>query len=359
MKHRIWSVAAWGATTAMACGGEATVRPATPASLDAYAASPRVADAAQAFPELVREAQSLREQAQVKERAGDNETARWMRDVALAKFEFAVFSARKQRAEVARAAADRDMERDAKLLREYADARHQRERLLAETGADGPARVAPPDTTVPTKERLAARAIAARNLGFEAILLCDAAKSLGASEADAIVQGARDLVQAPSFEDAVRVRTECLSLLGRTRRLAKPTTDTASSLFAAVTAETRFDVSRDERGLVFLLRGPFDKERLTDAAKKDVEGIGAIAKAHPAYPIQVVVHRAAPAKPAEQAEDGTRAAVVRDALVAAGADKARVSTFAPQNAIPRVDPKLPDAKRQNARIEIVLVAPAN
>jgi hypothetical protein len=106
---------------------------------------------------------------------------------------------------------------------------------------------------------------------------------------------------------------------------------------------------------VVVLRGAFPA---TGAPPKEIAErlalLGRVAKAHPDFPLLVVVHSA---KGRPTADDEKRAKTVADALRQAGAPK--VETHAAGGAQPIASPDRAGAPERNQRIEIVFVAPVN
>ena len=90
-----------------------------------------------------------------------------------------------------------------------------------------------------------------------------------------------------------------------------------------------------------------------DLQKKITSDLGGVAKAHPDFPVLVVVHSAGKLPDARVTARTEHAAV---ALRDRGAPK--VETTIVGTALPRVDPREPGAAARNDRVEIVFVAPS-
>jgi outer membrane protein OmpA-like peptidoglycan-associated protein len=117
--------------------------------------------------------------------------------------------------------------------------------------------------------------------------------------------------------------------------------------------------SRDDRGVFVTLRGLFHDGRggggLTPAGEAQLAELGRIAAAHPAFPVEVVLHDDRPTPPKDEAARKARAEVVAKAIAGAAAG-ARIEPIMAGNAAPVVDPSGADRAR-NARVEIVFVTP--
>jgi outer membrane protein OmpA-like peptidoglycan-associated protein len=114
--------------------------------------------------------------------------------------------------------------------------------------------------------------------------------------------------------------------------------------------------SRDDRGVVVAFRGLFDgRGALVPAANARLAEIGKIAAAHPAFPVEVIVHNDKPVSAKDEAGQRARGEAVAKAI-AATARGARIETIVAGNAAPVVDPAGADRAR-NSRVEIVFVTP--
>ncbi len=218
-----------------------------------------------------------------------------------------------------------------------------------------------------TPDREHARLEAARELALEGRLLCVSAKLLGA-KGDALDHATADLdtldkalgkqAKAAPIDDAIKVRSACLSVLTATRRTATlqaPAAGVSDALLAELGQLGGLHPYRDDRGVVVTLRGVLGAgDRPTTSAAALLAKLGRVAKAHPGFPVLVVMHSS---QGAATARDSKRAAAVADALRAAGA--ATVESQAAGGVQPLVDPGQAGAAARNERVEIVFVAPAS
>jgi len=216
-------------------------------------------------------------------------------------------------------------------------------------------------------DREAARRAAGRSLAVDARLFCASARLLGTDAAvlgpafteidtidEALVAGS-----PTPIDRAARGRARCLEILTEKRRAAERATsktgDSAATSADALLAElsaAKLEPSRDERGVVVVLREAFDGDGLSKRAAVRLAELDRVAAAHAAFPILVVVHDAKAGGPADKAKGEVRAAAAAAALPAARDRNAPVWAGA---AAPIADPKT--APGRNARLEIVFVAP--
>jgi hypothetical protein len=218
-----------------------------------------------------------------------------------------------------------------------------------------------------TPEREQARREAARALGTQARLLCVAtrlldpkAPALGAnlSALDALDVKLRVTAGAAPIDEALRLRSACLHALTLTRRAATRASPAAGSTDALLADLGRLDglyPYRDDRGVVVTLRGLFKPDgTLSPGARQELGRIREVAKAHPDFPVLVVLHAArGPAK----AGDARRGHELAEALdQGAGV---RVETQAAGSSEPLVDPRQPGAGERNERVEIIFVSPSS
>ena len=111
---------------------------------------------------------------------------------------------------------------------------------------------------------------------------------------------------------------------------------------------------RDDRGIVVTLRGLFGKaEALSKAGSEQLSMLGRVAKAHPDFPVLVVVHAS---QGTASPRDNKRAEVIAELLRTAGAP--RVEARAAGGGQPIANPTRPGAPARNERIEVVFVSPA-
>lgn len=347
-------------------------RPAVMADADKARKTPGAEEAAALAPEAFAHAEKLRRDAERAYRADDYAGAQFLSERAIAAYEHALVLARLARA--------------AKLAGEANDALQKAEDQLAKTQAelerataaadDLEARIKvardalPITATSPTSDgqREAARFAAARSIALDARLLCTAAKLLGGTPdglpeaekmvADLDAQLASTPKAAP-LDAATRARAQCLAALTAARRPAASgsTTGRADALLAELSAMGGLAPVRDDRGVVVTLRELFDGNELSSKGSSALTGLGRVAAAHAAFPIEVVVHEAKDAKGDALAREKARGEKIAKALVAAGAAPDKVHVEAAGGAHPVVDPMQAGERARNDRIEIVFVNP--
>lgn len=362
---------------ALACAGcGASVVLSTPVlDMNRMKGSPDVQAAATLAPQEVALADNERLASEKATRDGDDVAASLYAAQAVASYTNAVVLARLARATRLADEASSDLARD--------DARAQKlagERVEAEREADeldnklqvAREALAPASSGHADPEREAARLVAARALAAQARLLCGAAglltptlEGLDAAIADVntlearLDKGAATTKGAAAIDTAARVRATCLSLLTRARRaetgaaaLVEP-----DVLLSELSASRQFEPSRDERGVVVVLRDAFKGTGLTPDAAKELGELGRVAAAHPLFAVQVVVHDATQPTAAESAVDRDRAKSAAAAIVGAGEPEARVKAETPGARAPIVDPRDARHRGRNARLEVVFVSP--
>ncbi|MCC6214297.1 MAG: hypothetical protein IT376_05480 [Polyangiaceae bacterium] len=249
----------------------------------------------------------------------------------------------------------RDLEAQLATLTADADALELRAEVLRASSLP-----APSGATAP--EREAARLAAARALVTEARLLCVAARLVGGKTAEldaadaATARVEAELARTPATApiDAARAaRTACLARLTAARRPATtsaPAAGAADALLSELSALADAAPSRDERGVVVVLR-PFDaKGALSPAGRVLVESLGRVARTRAGLPLLVVVHGRG------DAADAERGAGVAQALRAAGAGNVEVALAGDR--LPIVAPGRRDSATRNARVEVVFVVPS-
>ncbi|HEX3769583.1 MAG TPA: hypothetical protein VHV30_01905 [Polyangiaceae bacterium] len=210
------------------------------------------------------------------------------------------------------------------------------------------------------------RSEATRSRAFEARLLCGAARLLmadapGLADAskqvdalDAKLGAPAKVGEAPTADDANAARAQCLDVLTRARRASGHLEDGADALLAELSASGGWDPTRDERGIVVVLRGGFAGAKLTDDGASKLAKLGRVAAAHPSAGVQVVVHDAQPR--AGDDADVQRADAVANALVTGGAAAARIEKERAGTRAPLVDPGDARLRARNERVEVVFVA---
>lgn len=300
---------------------------------------------------------------------GDLASAQILGETALAAYSHAFVLARLARASSELAKANTELAKEKSAL---VDIDEKQKRAGAEADAlELEVRVAtdamPLSPNTPgSAEREKARLDMARSLTSQARLLCAATRLLDASaeglDADLGKIGdlEKSLSNAPKnapIDDAIALRSTCLKRLTVVRRpktRATVAANVADALLADLGKSGELTPFRDDRGVAVTLRGLFAADgKLKPEAAKLLETLGLVAKAHPDFPLLVVVH-------SSQGRGGDaekrRGQVVADAITKAGAKKVDVQTVG--SAQPVVDPARSGSDKRNDRIEIVFVAPA-
>jgi outer membrane protein OmpA-like peptidoglycan-associated protein len=181
--------------------------------------------------------------------------------------------------------------------------------------------------------------------------LAEATAALDKLDADLAGSGAAPIDQAS------RARAGCLAALTAARRAATPVSrapGAGDALLADLSSAGKWSPARDDRGVVVTLRGVFAGSGLTPAGEARLRELAAVAAAHPAFPVAVVLHsdREPPAK--EVPTWKARAEAVVQVLRSGQAP--RVEPVLAGSRAPVVDPAGSERAR-NARVEIVFVTP--
>ena len=223
-------------------------------------------------------------------------------------------------------------------------------------------------STPASPERERARKQAARALLLQARLLCLATRLLepkrtGLSELLAAVdrqeqalsnQGSFDLNQA------TKARSDCLRELTLVRRpelLAAPAEGVSDALLEQLTKAESFFAFRDDRGVVVVLRDVLGKDsRPTPQGSEQLGALARVAKAHPKFPVLVVLHASRDLAGAAAAKESEKLSTVVDHLKQAGAPS--VEGYVAGAAQPIAHPKQAGAAERNERLEIIFVSPA-
>ncbi len=221
--------------------------------------------------------------------------------------------------------------------------------------------------TPSTPGREKARRQAARAMAVEARLLCVSTRLLGnasselkqtLSKLDALDAKLSKKSGPAPIDEAIALRSSCLELLGKTRRPATskaPAAGVTDALLAALSKTGGLYPFRDDRGVVVTLRGVFKNgDHLDKSAEKTLQLLGRVAKAHPSFPVLVVMHSAGGAANADEQKRGE---MIEKALQSAGATKVDVERAG--GAQPLVQPGQRGAAARNRRVEIVFVSPAS
>jgi outer membrane protein OmpA-like peptidoglycan-associated protein len=194
--------------------------------------------------------------------------------------------------------------------------------------------------------------------------LCSAARLLDSKRAELAAAfkkldelDARLQAGGPAPIDEARAQqAACLRELTQTRR---PTTQknpasAATDTLLARLSDASLEPSRDDRGVVVTLRMPFSKDdQLKDEAKSRLGELAGVAKANPAFPVQVVVHSGTKLPPTRET---ARADRVATALREAGAPS--VEAHAVGTTLPGLDPARSGGAERNERVEVVFVSPS-
>jgi outer membrane protein OmpA-like peptidoglycan-associated protein len=357
------------AAIASGCGG-APPRITAVDEMDRVRGGPGAAESAALAPDAYAAAEREREAALAARASRDWVGASLHAERAVAGYHRAAAEARRGRAEAQAASAQKTLA-DATAQEQTLDAsRAELEREATEVEArERVAReaLAPVASPAVAAERDAARLTAARTYAVEARLLCGAAhlvapaaQGLAEAERSAAADEAqleRDVHPAP-IDEATRARARCLEALTLARRAAGTPPGSADALLAELSASGGWDPSRDERGVVVSLRGLFRAApagaALTDEGAARLADLGRVARAHAAFAVQVVIHAADPSA-ASRDRDARRAEAVATALVAAGADRARLHAELAGARLPVVDPADAANRARNERVEVVFV----
>jgi len=348
-------------------GCAATPRPRALVAVDAAEKSPAVVQARAEAPQAFARAALLKRQAEQAHEAGDPALADILAEQALAAYQRAVTLAGVTRAEARASNAEAALGRTNTAL---AQTEQTQKQLDADTTAlELELKVARETLPAPVSgapsspERELARREAARALTAQARLLCSAARLLEPKRTslDELFKKLADVetvlaskALAP-IDDARAVRSACLTELTATRRprtQANPTDPAADALLKELSSASLVP-SRDDRGVVVTLSAPFAKnDELTEQASTKLGELAGVAKAHPDFPVLVVLHSAAKLPDGRATARSEHAA---GALREHGAPKVEVASVGA--ALPRVDPRTPGAAGRNERVEIVFVAP--
>ena len=344
-----------------------TPRPRVLGAVDATRTSPTLSASRPGAPQAYARAEALRRRAEEAHENGQPATAQILGEQALAAYQRTVTLDRLRRAEAraadARAALDaREKEIATEQARERAlDADARAVELELKVARE--ALPLPKSGPAGSPEREKARLQAARALAIQARLLCSAARLLDPKRAElaAAFKKLDELdqrlggVTAP-IDDARTQRSACLRELTQTRRPAtqKNPANAATDILLARLSDASLEPSRDDRGVVVTLRQPFGKDdQLKGEAKTRLSELGNVAKANPAFPVQVVVHSGTKIPESREALRADRAA---SALKEGGAPS--VEAHSVGTALPGLDPARAGGGERNERVEVVFIAPS-
>lgn len=360
---------AWLLATALTLAGcAATPRPSVMGRVEDTRDTAAVREAAQLAPQAYLAAEQLRGRAERAYDAGDFAGAQITSEHALAAYHHAVVLARlvkanqrRLRAETERSALQAELaklEAEQRLLNAEADQLELRAKVARDAlplATSGPAS--------PDRER--ARREAARALLTQARLLCVAARLVdadgpGLSQTLAELDAATTQLKAPQapIDAAASARAKCLAQLTLARRPATqqaPAQGAADALLAELTRSGDWQPFRDDRGVVVTLRGLVTAGgEVTQDGRGRLTTLANVAKAHPSFPVLVVVHTSGAGNPER---DLARGRALAEVLRSAGAP--RVEAESAGSDLPVLEPRRADSKARNERVEIIFVAPQN
>jgi hypothetical protein len=342
------------------------------ADMERVRSSATVRDGASFAPQEFEVAENERALSKKASIAGDETAASLYAAQAIASYTDAVILARLARATMEGDRATSDLARAEATAQKLAAERSEAERVADDWAKK--LKIAE-DALVPVSsgradpEREAARRVASRALAAEARLLCGAARLLSPSldGLDALGKDVESLdagLEKPArgsatrIDDAARLRAACLAALTRARRASDVSRDVEpDSLLSELSSTGQFQPSRDERGVVIVLRDAFQGTALAPPTSKTLADLGRVSAAHPDFAVQIVVHDAAPPSVSEMSADLVRAQSAVAALVTAGALAGHVKGEAVGDRAPLVDPRDIHHRARNARLEVVFVSP--
>ncbi len=364
MRHLVWGLAPFLAVLA-ACG--ITPRPRILSQADAVAEG-RAAQAAERLaPQAFLHAEQLREKAHAAFADDDLPVAQILSEHAIAAYDHAFVLARLAKAEERRQHAQEDLERAEQALHQL----DKQQQLVAAEADDLEMRIRvvrdaePLPRNAPTSaKREQARWEVARSLALQGRLLCTSARLLDDQSPelqehhaalDVLDKALAARPEVVPVDDAIRLRSACLERLTITRRgptQDAPAAGASDALLAELGDAGGLFVFRDDRGIVVTLRSLFAQgAQLTPAAEGQLAMLGRVAKAHPTFPVLVVVHGEPGAAPTARGD------AIVEALRRGGAG--RVELHLAGDAQPVVEPGRRGARERNSRIEIVFVAPTS
>jgi hypothetical protein len=319
-------------------------------------------------PQAYAHAELLRQQAEQAHQDGDLPSSQILGEHAIAAYNHAFVLTRLVKADQRRARAQGELERARSELQKLDE---QQKRLAAEA-EDLETRYKVARDALPlspsspaSAEREKARIEQARALSSQARLLCIAARMIDAraeqpsKDIQALDALEKDFSKQPAgvIDRARQLRASCLKSVTLARRPAMaraPQSGVADTLLQELSNAGKLFPFRDDRGVVVTLRGVFTAGSAPgpDAAQT-LSFLGRIAKAHPSFPVLVVLHTS---KNESEAPQRARGEAIARALREAGAP--RVDVAAAGSSQPVADPKQSGATQRNERVEVVFVAPA-
>lgn len=335
-------------------------RPALLAEADSASQSPASVDAASQAPQAFARAEQLKRESQAAYDRGEVAASSILAERALVAYERAAVLARIARAAVRAESSRQELRKsedelralDAEQARLTADVEALEARIQVLKDAEP---IAPSGKADPQRE--AARLTAAREILFDARLLCVAARMVqpgisGADDAESALKSAEAAVAAgprpAAIDDARRVRARCLGLLTSARRAAAtPATTAADQVLSELSAKGGLSPSRDDRG-VFV---PLPADRAQGDPLADIAGIAAT---HADFPMLIVAWPGNPASKPDQTKARAYAERIQQALVTAGCKTERIRIEIATAPYPTAKPTR-GALRERA--ELVFVVP--
>jgi flagellar motor protein MotB len=322
-------------------------------------------------PQAFAKAEEERQHAKAADASGDQIAAQLHAERAVAGYTHAFVLARLARATRDESEASAALGKTQEDARQLASARAQVEREgddLDKQLKVAREQLAPPPSGPADPQREAARLVAARALATQARLLCGAAKLVAQDIApfadaektlDDLDKALDGKPRSAPIDQGARIRAQCLALLTKVRRDANGS-GLADALLAELSAASAdLSPARDERGVIVTLRNVFKGTALGPEAEPKLKDLGRVAAAHPTFGVQVVLHDAQAPTPQEKAQDRDRADAVVKALVAGGANAAKVHADLAGARAPVVDPDDVAHRARNARVEVIFVAPGS
>lgn len=339
--------------------------PASVSEADAVAESPAAQEAALLAPQAHARALALRKQADARYEAGDLAGAEILGEHAVAAMSRAFVVARLVKAQKRLATAQRKLTQATEKLAKLDE---QAQRITAE--ADNlelrvkVVRDAEPMSEIKpgSPERERARRNAARTLLSQALLLCQATRLLAPErkglaerlEKLATLEASLKSSVTPDITRAMQARSDCLQELTLVRRpelLKAPAQGLTDALLEQLTKTEKFFAFRDDRGVVVVLRNVLSGGKPTESGNVQLTTLARVAKAHPKFPLLVVVHSAKKAS-----DEPPELKAIVEFLRQQGAPTVE-GAFA-NDAQPLAPPRRPGASERNERVEVVFVSPA-
>jgi hypothetical protein len=288
---------------ALSCASK--VRPPILSELDAVRARPTMAETRRLAPQGHQQAERLFERAEAAWEEGQIAGSQIAAERALATYTRAEVLARIARAEQGLQASQEQLARleqtQAELTSKQKTAAAELADLDLRLGIERDLEPIAP-TTGSTPEREAARQRAARSTLAEAQLLCASASVLspGSHATEALLSAIDELygrlestTVAVPVDQALGMRSRCLARLTEIRRplqQASPVSTASDRLFVEL-GEAQFSPSRDDRGISVVLRQVFEKNAVSETAKRQLTELGVLARSH-STGLLVVLHDA-------------------------------------------------------------------